>query len=414
MEHKLVGSIQKALGWSGPEGLGTGFARGALPDSGLCARILNPTKLLDIIMRRSLDAPQIRIFQEGVDIHPARFLDDSVNRRNHGVRNANMRRISRLLEEGCTLVLDQADFFDPAMEVTCRALQWWSGEKVQVNTYLTTQAVGGFPMHWDDHDVIVVQLAGQKSWEVRGQSRPAPMFRDAVPNDTPPEDVVWAGTLRAGEAMHIPRGFWHQATRADQGTGYSLHATFGFPKRTGVNWLAWVADQARKSEVFRHDLNGNVTAEQQERRWDNLAEFAAGLAAEHSVEEFLLGHRDEFAAARHIQTRGVFGQPEAVVCITGMPPRFERDDDGVAVIAAGKRIVFAERALPALYLLLSGAPAELDDVENATGLKIGKLVDVLLEEELCAELTPELRSGYTGLVTTGAPSKERLTLASAI
>jgi hypothetical protein len=412
VEHKLVSSIEKALGWSGPEGLGTGFARGVLPDAGLCARILNPTKLLDVIMRRAIDAPQIRVFQQGVDIHPARFLDDSVNRRGHSVRTANMRRLSRLLEEGCTLVLDQVDFFDPTMEVTCRALQWWSGEKVQVNTYLTTQAVGGFPLHWDDHDVIVVQLAGEKSWEVRGQSRPAPMFRDAVPNDTPPEDVLWSGTLRAGEVMHIPRGFWHQATRADQGTGYSLHATFGFPKRTGVNWLAWVADQARRSEVFRHDLYGNFTPEQQERRWANLAEFAADLAAEHSVDDFLRSHKDEFVTGRHIQTRGVFGSPNAVVCITAMPPRFERDENGVAVIAAGKRIVFAERALPALYLLLSGAPIELDYVESTTG-EIGKLVDVLLEEELCAELTPELRSGYTGLVTAGASSKEPLKLASA-
>lgn len=32
--------------------------------------------------------------------------------------------------------------------------------------------------------------------------------------------------------MHIPRGFWHQATRDD---GYSLHATFGIVKRVGVN-----------------------------------------------------------------------------------------------------------------------------------------------------------------------------------
>jgi hypothetical protein len=365
-------------------------------------------------MRRSLNAPQIRVFQAGAEIHPGRFLDDSVNRRGQGVRTANMRRLGRLLEEGCTIVLDQVDFFDPTMEVACRALQWWSGETVQVNTYLTTQAVGGFPLHWDDHDVIVVQLAGQKSWEVRGQSRPVPMFRDAVPNDTPPDDVLWSGTLRAGEVMHIPRGFWHQATRANQGTGYSLHATFGFPKRTGVNWLAWVADQARKSELFRHDLNGDFSSEEQERRWANLTTFAADLAAEHSVDSYLRSHRDELPVGRHIETRSVFGAPDAVVCVTAMPPRFERDESGVAVIAAGKRIVFAEKALPALYLLLSGAPVELDEVENTTGLKIGKLVDVLLEEGLCAELTPELRSGYTGLVTIGARSKERLTLGSGI
>lgn len=414
MEHALISSIEKALGWSGPTGLGAGFVRGVLPDAGLCARILNPTKLLDVIMRRSLNAPQLRVFQDGAEIHPARFLDDSVNRRGQGVRVANMRRLGLLLEQGCTVVLDQVDQFDPTMEVACRALQWWSRETVQVNTYLTTQAVGGFPLHWDDHEVVVVQLAGEKSWEVRGQSRPAPMFRDAEPNDTPPEDVLWSGTLRTGEVMHIPRGFWHQATRTDQGAGYSLHATFGFPKRTGVNWLAWVADQARKVEVFRHDLNGNCTEEEHQRQRTNLTAVAADLVSKHSVDDFLRSHEQELPAGRHIRTCGVFGPPSAVVCITALPPKFERDGDTVAVIAAAKKIVFAERALPALRLLLSGVPADLETVESATGLEIGKVVDVLLEEELCAELTAELHSGYTGLVTTGEPSNKPLSLVSAI
>jgi cupin superfamily protein len=412
VEHALISSIEKALDWSGPKSLGTGFVRGVLTEPGLCARILNPTKLLDIIMRRSLNAPQIRVFQDGAEIHPARFLDDNGTRRGQGIRTANMRRLAQLLEQGCTLVLDQVDHFDPTMEVACRALQWWSGETVQVNTYLTTQDAGGFPIHWDDHDVIVVQLAGEKSWEVRGQSRPAPMFRDAVPNDTPPEDVVWAGTMRAGEVMHIPRGYWHQATRSDQGGGYSLHATFGLPKRTGVHWLAWVADQARRSEAFRHDLNGDSTAEEHRHRMDQLAANAASLVQDYPVDDFLRSHQQELPAARHIATRGVFGPPSAIVCITALPPQIERDGDTIAVLAAGKRIVLAERALSPLRMLLSGAPADLNAVESATGVEIGQLVDVLLEEELCAELTPELRSGYTGLVTTGQHWKEPLSLVS--
>lgn len=402
MEHALVSSIEKALGWSGPRGLGERFVRGVLPDAGLCARILNPTKLLDIIMRRGLDAPQLRVFQDGAEIHPARFLDDSVNRRGQGVRIANMGRLARLLDSGCTVVLDQVDFFDPTMETACRALQWWSHEVVQVNTYLTTQATQGFPLHWDDHEVLVVQLAGEKSWEVRGQSRTAPMYRDAVGNDTPPEDVLWSGMLAAGEVMHIPRGYWHRATRTDQGEGYSLHATFGFPKRTGVNWLAWVADQARRVELFRHDLNGDFAPQERQHRADDLVAAATALVAEYPVHDFLLSHEHEQQLGRHVRTRGIFGAPSAVVCITGFPPHVERDGSTVVVTAAGKKITFAERALPALRLLLSGAPADLDAVAATTGIEIGKLVDVLLEEELCAELTPELRSGYTGLVTSGA------------
>jgi ribosomal protein L16 Arg81 hydroxylase len=119
---------------------------------------------------------------------------------------ARMDQLGRLMAAGCTIVLDTLDSFDPTMDVTCQALQWWSRELVQVNTYLTTGEASGFNLHWDDHGVIIVQLSGEKSWEVRGPSRVAPMYRDAAVNNEPSDTIVWAGTLQAGDVMHIPAG----------------------------------------------------------------------------------------------------------------------------------------------------------------------------------------------------------------
>jgi ribosomal protein L16 Arg81 hydroxylase len=187
-----------------------------------------------------------------------------MNRRRQNVRLADMRRLAALSSAGFTLVLDALDTFDPTIETACRALQWWSHELVQVNAYLTTQETAGFPLHWDDHDVVVVHLASEKMWEVRSYSRSVPMYRDAASNLTPSEEVIWHGAMRAGDVMHIPRGYWHQATRSRHGAGFSLHVTFGFVKRTGVDWLAWLADQAREHELFRQDLL----------RWGTLGEQA--------------------------------------------------------------------------------------------------------------------------------------------
>ncbi len=64
--------------------------------------------------------------------------------------------------------------------------------------------------------------------------------------------------------MHIPRGWWHQATRTGQGSGFSLHATFGLTRRTGIDWLTWIADQARADELFRHDLDQDSTPDAQQ------------------------------------------------------------------------------------------------------------------------------------------------------
>jgi Cupin superfamily protein len=402
MKHLFVDGITKALGWAGPEDLGTEFVRGALPDPGLCARLLTPNRLLDIVMRRSLSAPQIRVFQDGAEIHPARFLDDGVNRRGQSFRSANMRRLAGVLGAGGTLVLDQIDVFDPTLEVVCRALQWWTHELTQVNTYLTTQASDGFPLHWDDHEVIVVQLAGEKDWEVRGCSRAAPMYRDAEINSTPPDDVLWQGTLCAGEVMHIPRGYWHRASRANLGDGFSLHATFGITRRTGVHWLTWLTDNARRSELFRENLDRADAAGDQVLK---LVGEIMSLAETYDPRDYLRAREIEHGASRYVPALGIFGAPESVVCVSEFPPRIETHDHAIEVFVAARKVSFAPAAQPALDALLSGAPVHLDTLASTTGLNIQRMVDVLLEEQICAPLTLELFSGYTGLVTDATFSK---------
>jgi hypothetical protein len=404
VDHILVQSIEKALGWGGGAPMGRVFAHGTVADSTLCSRILTPHRFLDLVMRRELAPPQLRCLRDGADLHPDAFIQRQASRRGQSVSLVNMDRLGRLLEGSCTLILDALDLLDPTMEVACRALQWWSHELVQVNTYLTTASASGFGLHWDDHDVIVVQLAGEKSWEVRGLSRPAPMYRDAAPNVDPPDNVVWAGTLRTGDVMHIPRGYWHQATRADCGEGYSLHVTFGFMQRTGVDWLSWLADRAREREVFRHDLD----------RWgdgDGLTEQARRLHAEltdlvdcYPPDTYLAAREQQQPPPRHVATWGVFGPPSNVVCVTDFPPTIEQDNSAVTVTAVGKRLTFAARAEPALRLLLSGEPADLAAITEATGVDAAAVAASLLKEGICAELTDALSSAYTDLLTVGTSS----------
>ncbi|MBF9071882.1 JmjC domain-containing protein [Streptacidiphilus fuscans] len=401
MDHLFVRGVEKALGWDGPAALGTAFARGTLDEPDFLARLLTPNKLLDLVMRRSLTTPQFRIFHEGSEMHPGRYINPAVTRRGQAIPMADMRRVGTLLGSGCTLVLDEIDFFDPVMEVVCRALQWWSHELVQVNAYLTTQDASGFKLHWDDHDVLIVQLAGEKSWEVRGASRRVPMYRDGAPNTEPSEDIVWQGSMRAGDVMHIPRGFWHQATRSDQGDGYSLHATFGIVKRAGVNWAAWLADQCRADEAFRADLNHWEWGGQQE----HLVQALADLASAMPPAEFLAARERERSAARHVPHLGIFGEPHTVVCVSEFEPVINTIGHTVDVIASGKKLTFAAKALPALRLLLSGHPVDIATAAPDTGVDVARLAEILIKEEICTALTSELSSGYTELSTAATYSK---------
>jgi hypothetical protein len=398
VDHYLIESIEKALGWDGPEELGTGFAHGSIDDPELCSRLLTPTRLLDVIMRRTLSAPQFRCFRGGEELHPDAYLTNAVTRRGQSLPMARMDRLGRLIQAGCTVVLDALDSFDPTMEIACRALQWWSRELVQVNTYLTTNDSAGFDLHWDDHDVMIVQLGGQKSWEVRGASRTAPMYRDAEANTAPSEDIVWEGTMRTGDVMHIPRGYWHQATRADQGDGYSLHITFGFVKRTGVDWLTWLADRSREHEVFRHDLDRFGSARAQSNQECALYARLTELMLTYTTNAYLAAREQERPSPRHVTTHEVFGPLTDLVCVTDFQPRIQTNDDTIDVLAGGKRITFATAAEPVLRLFLSGNPANIEQVSQVTKLNAAPVAQTLVNEGICADLTPELSAGLADLV----------------
>lgn len=404
MEHYLIQSIEKALGWTSASALGRQFVRGGFPDADLCARLLTPTRLLDLLMRRSLSPPQLRCFQSGAELRTDQYLTTVVTRRGQSLPMMNMDRLAQLLCSGCTVVLDALDSFEPTMEVACRALQWWSRELVQVNTYLTTTDSSGFSLHWDDHDVVIVQLGGEKSWEVRGPARRVPTFRDAEQNRQPSEEIIWSGVLRSGDVMHIPRGYWHQATRVGHGDGFSLHVTFGFVKRTGVDWLRWLADRSVEEERFRHDLDRWGSPKDQAIEERGLGEAVARLVESYPPARYLTAREEERSPPRHVATLGVFGPTTDVVCVTSFPPRVESHGPTIAVFAAGKKITFAARAEPALRLLLGGHPVNMAETTAATGIDVAVLATTLIKEGVCAELTEALSSGYTGLIPTGNSS----------
>ncbi|MFG3293354.1 JmjC domain-containing protein [Streptomyces sp. NPDC048179] len=403
MEHRLVTHLEKALGWDGPGSVGTAFARGHLTDPELPARLLTPHKLLDLIKRRHLANPQLRCYAAGDEVHPSTFLSTNVNRRRQAVSQADMAALGRILNEGGTVVLDHVDFFDSTLEVACRALGWWSGELASANAYLAVGETDGFHLHWDDHEVIAVQVSGEKSWEVRGPSRPAPMYRDADRNRTPSEGVLWKGTMQAGDVMHIPRGYWHTATRLGSGSGgHSLHVTFGFTKRTGVTWANFLSDAARADEAFRHDLESP-----QQTPHEDLSEKLAALAASYSPERYLDELRANTPPSRHMPYVAAFGQPDAVVTVTEFAPCIIRSGDTVEVRGGGKRLTFHERAETGLRALLSGHPVHLDGAPE----DITTLADLLIAEGLCEPLTEVSSSGYTGLVTPVTYSNQPLTSA---
>ena len=104
------------------------------------------------------------------------------------------------------------------------------GHPVQVNAYVTPPQNRGFDDHYDVHDVFVVQVTGEKHWQVRPPVVESPLRdqpwtdrRDAVrlaAEGPPTIDAV----LAPGDCLYVPRGWLHSATALG---GTSIHLTMG-------------------------------------------------------------------------------------------------------------------------------------------------------------------------------------------
>lgn len=136
-------------------------------------------------------------------------------------------RLMKRFSAGATLVWNRLDESIPHVRAFCSALESELGILVQANLYLTPPGAQGFAVHWDSHDVIVVQCEGRKHWRLYEAEIPLPMRGERfVPGADPPGAVWKELVLETGDALYVPRGMMHDAIAA--GDGCSMHVTVGF------------------------------------------------------------------------------------------------------------------------------------------------------------------------------------------
>ena len=154
------------------------------------------------------------------------------------------------LRDGATLVLDAVNEMHAPLRRLCAGLAADFRAHCQANLYACWGESQGFDVHWDDHDVFVVQVEGAKRWDLYGFTRPAPLRREREPAPAPTDDPKQI-VLEAGDLLYLPRGYWHAAAGLGEP---SLHLTIGLSRKTGVDLLHWLADEAMVEAAVRADL----------------------------------------------------------------------------------------------------------------------------------------------------------------
>ena len=135
--------------------------------------------------------------------------------------------LHKALDSGQTFVIHRIDQYDGgALGTLSEDLEVVLGSPVGTNAYLARQGATGFGSHWDDHHVLILQVRGEKMWEVFEPTHLSP-DRDYIDRKLagPP---AWSGILRPGHALVIPRGWSHRVLGLDT---LSVHYTVAFSGR---------------------------------------------------------------------------------------------------------------------------------------------------------------------------------------
>jgi hypothetical protein len=346
-----------------------------LPGSRDRFRELFDWKVLDRALNyHRLPAPRLRLARGGRILPPSsyrRSVADSLGVEHQVVDTG---QLYRELRDGASLVLDAVEEFSDPVHRLVWHLERTLRERVSVNAYASWALNSAFDVHWDNHDVIVLQIAGHKEWTLLGSGRRWPLRTDIEENAAPSRTEAETVVMSPGDVLHVPRGCWH-SVRASRPP--SLHLAVGVTRSTGHDFVRWVADRLLSSELVRRDLPRCEGAEAQAAHVAALREEVLTRLTPEGLQEFF-AFRDGTAHARPAVDLTRFGEDlaeeqrlEHTTRIEWLFPRAvlsEPDDvnQPITLTANGRIWRFQRAASPVLSQLLTQRETAFGALE-ATG-----------------------------------------------
>lgn len=344
-----------------------GKAYGYFPGRrGKFSPLLTWPALNNILDSHQLDVPRLRLSRDGKVLPAESFISYRESRRPGAARLSRLRssELTKQLREGATLILDAIDEIHPPITDLATNLERSLRSRVQVNLYAGWRTSPGFDVHWDGHDVIILQISGRKHWKVYSMTREFPLADDPK-TEKPPEHPLWEGMLEDGDLLYIPRGWWHVAIPVDEPT---LHLTVGVHRPTGLDFASWFVDRLRTNVAFRQDIPSLETVPFRQEHFDKMRAAWQGMWEPGLLDEYLA-----YVDARS-RFRMHFGLPwQALPDVIPADERgwnvhwlvarpIESADGKIRVRGNGREFTFAAEALPLLAMLEESGLCTIEDV----------------------------------------------------
>jgi len=284
-------------------------------------------------------------------------------------------------KEGSTVVFDQVDrLHAPLGEMLARCevdLQL----PCRANAFLTPPGQQGFKLHYDTHDVVVLQLAGTKDWQICDNPLPLPHEEQQYDHSlTAVAKPLTELTMHPGDVLFLPRGFIHAASANDT---TSLHVSIALRTRAmrevAVGALRRAVQDSpvlRKAVLFRGSRDSGRVAQVRA----ELHRLADNLDIQAALDEVLKSFITQRSRPRHGALLQLESPPELddASVLQLRPDCLShpfREGDMVRLLVDGRKLTLPAGVLPALELIRSGVrfrPAELPGLEEESRLLLAR------------------------------------------
>ena len=230
---------------------------------------------------------------------------------------------------------------------------------MQANAYYTPRGSQGFAVHHDTHDVLVLQVAGEKRWLVYEPLLELPLKHQRYSaalgdHGEPTDDIV----LRAGDTLYLPRGWLHQA---ETSASDSLHLTIGITAHTWLDGAKGALEACEEELAFRRGVGSegadglaDALAEQLEPERVQRRQRRRFLDSRRPIREDGLS---QLRALERLDEESVLERRETVIA------DLEELPDGLALVFEGKEVRVPAHASSELRACFeSDAPFSLADL----------------------------------------------------
>lgn len=214
------------------------------------ARLLPWDALNDLITPEKVLAGEVQ-FARNNAILPAEMTILRPKRQKPPTRMRSQ-TLEQYASQGVSVIVSGLHRMDRRIERMNAIIEREFRASVQTNAYASFSRDSAFHPHWDEHNVMVLQLQGRKHWRCWGQPWQSPISQSDCPVPPDPGSAEWETVLEPGDVLYLPRGEVH-AAHVLEGEN-SLHLTIGIiPPRIDALTAA-LARLCEEEPLGRQDL----------------------------------------------------------------------------------------------------------------------------------------------------------------